>query len=180
MFYEVYCQHLQKADQIDLVFDSYIEGSVKDAERIRRCKSSPIELSDLQKDTPLPVLMERFWSSPANKAKLQLLLRHWIVRNCLDKWPNTQVYVSGTFSESVEKCMRVVNGSGIIYQELDSGTEEADLRIIHHAANAGRNDATMIVVLSGDTDRRCCPRVVLLVTAADYWLARVMDERWCR
>ena len=39
------------ANRIDLVFDSYIEGSVKDAERIRRCKSSPIDLSEMQAGT---------------------------------------------------------------------------------------------------------------------------------
>ena len=53
----------QNASRIDMVFDTYIEGSVKDSERLRRSKVSPIKISKVESDTPLPTDMDRFWSS---------------------------------------------------------------------------------------------------------------------
>ena len=48
--------------KIYLVFDSYFEISIKDSERQKREKKSPIELHYIDKETPhLPVKMLRFW-----------------------------------------------------------------------------------------------------------------------
>ena len=69
------------ANRIDFVFDTYIDASVKDSERGRRCNCSPIDLNDVSPETPLPVTMESFWASSINKAKLQLLLRKYILNN---------------------------------------------------------------------------------------------------
>ena len=76
----------------------------------------------------------------------------WVERKCLDKWSKFHVHVSDTIDESVEKCMCIINWSSVFHPELDSGTEEADLQVMHHAANAVRNDATRMVILSGDTN----------------------------
>ena len=35
------------SNRIDFVFDTYIEGSIKDSERERRCKCSPIDLNEV-------------------------------------------------------------------------------------------------------------------------------------
>ena len=52
---------MQDATGIDLVFDSYKEGSVKDTERrSRRLTMKPIEISTIAEDTPLPVNMDTF------------------------------------------------------------------------------------------------------------------------
>ena len=72
------------ANRIDYVFDTYIDGSVKDSERARRCNSSPIDLNNVSPDTPLPVTMESFWASSMNKTKLQLLLRKYILDNPME------------------------------------------------------------------------------------------------
>ena len=48
------------------MFYSYVDGSVKDAERIRRCKSVPIEISETKSDVPLPIVSQ-FWSSPMTR-----------------------------------------------------------------------------------------------------------------
>ena len=61
------------ANRIDLIFDSYCERSIKDHERQRRQNLHPIELNLLQEDTPLPIEMNRFWTSNQNKCKLQAL-----------------------------------------------------------------------------------------------------------
>ena len=62
------------SSRIDLVFDSYLEKSVKDSERLRREKISAIELEDISKETPLPREMDRFWPSKVNKTKLEALI----------------------------------------------------------------------------------------------------------
>ena len=62
----------KNATRIDLVFDSYKEGSVKDTERSRRSTIKPIEISMIAEDTPLRVNMDTFRASVSNKAKLQM------------------------------------------------------------------------------------------------------------
>ena len=46
---------------IDLIFDTDMEGSVKDTERLRHSKSKAIEFSKIWEDTLLHVEMETFW-----------------------------------------------------------------------------------------------------------------------
>ena len=58
------------AQRIDYIFDSYIEGLVKDSERSRRCEYSSIEAINLKEETPLPVEMGPFLASSTNKMKL--------------------------------------------------------------------------------------------------------------
>ena len=72
---------MQDATGIDLVFDSYKEGSVKDTERSRRLTMKPIEISMIAEDTPLPVNMDTFWASVSSKAKLQMFLRKCVIEN---------------------------------------------------------------------------------------------------
>ena len=72
-----YVQHLaNQACRIDLVFDSYIDSSIKDSERMRRAKKTPIDLHTIERHTPLPKEMDRFWASSKNKSGLQSLLHH--------------------------------------------------------------------------------------------------------
>ena len=52
---------------IDFVFDTYMDGSVKDSERTRRCSCSPINLNEVNAETQLPVIMDNFWASATNK-----------------------------------------------------------------------------------------------------------------
>ena len=63
------------ASRIYLVFDSCVEKSIKDSERQMRANKIPIELKDINKETPFPVEMGRFWPSIRNKTKLESLFR---------------------------------------------------------------------------------------------------------
>ena len=59
-----YIQNIAKrASRIDFVFDSYIDKTIKDSERQKRAKTSAIELSKIDRQTPLPIQMETFWAS---------------------------------------------------------------------------------------------------------------------
>ena len=80
----------KKATRIDLVFDFYKEGSVKDTERRRRSTMKPIEISMIAEDTPLPVNMDTFWASVSNKAKLQMILRKCVIENAANICPEVE------------------------------------------------------------------------------------------
>ena len=71
-------------DRLDLVFDSYVDGSIKDSERNRRQDKAPIELNCIHYDTSLPVEMDRFWSSSNNKLKLQMLLHTQAIKRGIE------------------------------------------------------------------------------------------------
>lgn len=77
-FLEVSYGLSSNSKRVDFVFDIYTEGSVKDSER-PRCGCSPIDLYGIGTGTQLPVTMDAFWASSANKSKLQKLLRQCIL-----------------------------------------------------------------------------------------------------
>lgn len=137
------------AHRIDLVFDSYIDLSVKDSERKRREGHQPIELNLVMEDTPLPVEMDRFWPSNENKHKLQLLLAQQAISRAKGKPTDQEIVMSG-FSD--EPCMSCCSGSSDEVSELCLDIEEADSRIIPHALHAVKHGVERIVVLSADTD----------------------------
>ena len=82
------------ANRIDLVFDSYVEMSIKDSERKRRQTIAPIELNMINLETPLPVEMNRFWSSGHNKQKLQMLLHQQAIEQATNAKSKVKLYAS--------------------------------------------------------------------------------------
>ena len=55
---------------MQFIFDSYVDLTVKDSEKIRRGTSIAYELADIRPTTTLPSMMEKFWESESNKSKL--------------------------------------------------------------------------------------------------------------
>lgn len=162
----------KNANRIDFVFDTYIEGSVKDSERARRCNSSPIDLNDMSPRTPLPVNMESFWASPMNKAKLQGLIREHILENPMQ---TADIVVSAFGLSETKPCRGVFNDISIQLPELNHRIEEADVRMIPHALHAVKGGASRTILLSNDTD--------VLVLGLHYWnLLRGygLKELWIR
>ena len=53
-----------------MVFDSYIQGSIKGPERQRRIGGGAIHLAAIKEATPLPRQMKKFWKSSSNKILL--------------------------------------------------------------------------------------------------------------
>ncbi|XP_052271149.1 uncharacterized protein LOC127871907 isoform X2 [Dreissena polymorpha] len=124
------------AKRIDFVFDSYIEGSIKDNERSRRSRYRPIEVNMVNEDTPLPVNMDTFWASGSNKVKLQILLSKWIRQNANNIWPNVELVLSSTVIDGIATdCIAVNNGNENCIESLKLRVEEADVRIVPHAIN---------------------------------------------
>ena len=57
--------------QIDIVFDIYLDDSIKACERARRQTLDAILTVVSREDQPLPVDMKRFWASSENKASFE-------------------------------------------------------------------------------------------------------------
>ena len=145
------------SNRIDFVFDTYIEGSIKDSERKRRCKCSLIDLNEVLPETPLPVTTEVFWAFSMNKTKLQELLRSFI----MDKPVASMDTVGSAIGVSdIEPCrdVTVMRDINTPLFELDVHIEEADVRMIPHALHCG---ASRVVILSKDTD--------VMVLGLHYW-----------
>ena len=102
-----------------------------------------------ENQTPLPVDMAAFWSSNANKTKIQCLLRKWVSCKAPTECPNVQIILSGMSGEEPSHCVCVEKGR---VKELDLNLEEADTRLILHVDHAARNGARRIVLCSADTD----------------------------
>ena len=168
------------ADRIDFVFDTYVEGSVKDSERIRRSiNCTPIEVHDINEDTQLPVDMAGFWVSPSNKVKLLMLLRVYVVKCAPQKFAHVDVLVSGSGisgKSEVHPCQMLKRGTlPQIVPDLDKEIEEADLRLFPHALHAATHGIQRVVILSNDTD--------VLVLAVHYWSilqSHGLQELWMR
>ena len=62
-----------EANQIDGVFDSYIENSIKESTRASRSNVEPIEYVNLLLESPSPAELGRFWAFSKNKKELQIL-----------------------------------------------------------------------------------------------------------
>ena len=76
--WDIFAKLASKSKRIDILFDVYKQGNIKDLERIRRGKVDAIEVASLQRNTPLPVETERFWALPLNKGKFQAFFINWI------------------------------------------------------------------------------------------------------
>ena len=64
------------ADRIDIVYDSYLEGSIKESTRIGRAKEESIEIINLNLDSPVSPEIR---ASSINKERLQILSRNYFL-----------------------------------------------------------------------------------------------------
>ncbi|KAG1696934.1 Alpha-N-acetylgalactosaminidase [Nymphon striatum] len=148
----IYIQNAAKrANRIDLIFDSYIDKSIKDSERGRRQTVAPIELNMINQETPLPVEMER--------------------SHC----KNVQIVASHVFGEQTILCLSAHNNCSTEVPELCLDIEEADARIIPHVLHAVQHGMRRIVVLSSDTDVS-----ILLIYYWATFLSNGLQELWVK
>ena len=66
-------QHSCVFYHLDIVFDGYIEDSIKEGERRSHVNCEPLEVINMLLARKIPVQIDRFWASPANKIALQKL-----------------------------------------------------------------------------------------------------------
>ncbi len=161
------------ADSIHMVFDTYIEGSVKGSERARRNTTPAVEISTIQTDTLFPVNLDSFWGANSNKQKLQMLIRNTILSDPSQlSSANLVLSGEGTTDESRVPCQ---DENGEVIDELQNDIEEADGRIIPHILYAVKEGSKRVVVLSNDTDV-----LVLDLHYTEKMKRKGMTELWQR
>ena len=166
----------KNVEEIDFVYDSYLEDSIKECERIRRRSScETLEFVNLSIDSPLPVQMNRFWASGHNKQAIQEISRIFF-KNLSRKSP-CRIVLSGYVddSEGVKPCVELCEGNEQACPDLDSEIEEADSRIIPHVEKAARRGVQRVVVHSNDTDV-----VVYLLYYIHHYINLGIEELWIK
>ena len=132
-------------------FLNTVLGSIKNTEESRISTVTPIEISMVAEDTPLPVNIDTFWASISNKAKLQALLRKYVIEHAEYVYPEVELVFSSAQSMSLprqspkEDCL-------LSLPDLDLTIEEADVWLAPHAIHATQTGAKRFVFLSSDTD----------------------------
>ena len=59
------------ADRIEIVYGSCLQGSTKESTRIGQAKEEPIEIINLNLDSPVSPEIRKFWESSINKERLK-------------------------------------------------------------------------------------------------------------
>ena len=134
-----------------IAYDSYVELSLKEGERLRRACEDTIDVIEIKEDTPLPKQMPPFWALSSNKVKLQLLSRKVALRDI----PN--IVISGMVVDD-ELLPAQISENGFPPQdlpELSSWIEEADSRIPQLVYWSAQHGCRRILVFSNDTDSVC-------------------------
>ena len=111
--YEDFCKHLlassqclsKKSTGIDIVFDIYLDGSIKQQERTRRGKEY-IETTISSKDQNMPVEMDKFWGSSSNKMQLQQVFISWVLETYQGSKP---LFVGEANKEGLTSCFKIVD-----------------------------------------------------------------------
>jgi len=131
--------------RVDVVFDIYLDSSIKDAERVNRGANRGILFSQI-----VPTHTVRNWrgilSSPASKRQLtRFVANDWQQRQSLIG--EKELYVTAD-----SKCLRITQDTVMEVRELDSSHEEADTRVLLHASHAARSGFKSVVIVAEDTD----------------------------
>ena len=137
---------------IHIVFDSYVEKSLKESTRQLRSHSS-IEISKVDCATPLPRQMEKFWSSSKNKECFQSFIRSYF--SLPYEQSNQELILSGVLINDQQLPAMLIfnqNNDNVAINSLASNIEEADQRLIQHIYWAAKKGKSTFVVISNDTD----------------------------
>ena len=135
--------------QIHIVFDKYLEDSIKGQTRAKRGDDQG-HLYHVKADVAIPQNWKQFLSKGQNKANLAQYYTEYIMECTPASLKKAQtLFTSGgkddkAFSITTERVIEV--------DSLSSNQEEADTRIVLHSAAAAENGAQTVVVHSPDTD----------------------------
>ena len=111
--------------RIDIVFDLYLEQSIKHGKRKRRPKNDAIEVKISNAMQLLPIDMDKFWPSSSNKIQLQQIFIIWVQEYYHGDIP---VYLGGANREDITSCTQV-SGGQTDKPHLKCFHEEADDRL---------------------------------------------------
>lgn len=144
----------EHSPRIDVVFDVYLEQSIKNLERTRR---GATEGTIFRHITPGHSVQQwrKFLACPFNKESLiQVVVEEWKHAKNREKIAGKDVYVTVK-----EKCYKITQSGSEEIEELRTTQEEADTRLIFHAKHAAKAGYQCLTIVADDTD------VLVLATA---------------
>ena len=142
-----------EVNQVDIVFDSYVENSIKESTRASRSNAvEPVEYVNILLESSPPGEVDRFWASSKNKEKLQILSREFFQEKTQEK--NHTIVLSGyaTNGGGMQDCAMLKAGIITPVENLKSSAEEADVRLMQHLIEAAIYKSEKVIVMSNDTD----------------------------
>ncbi|KAG1659461.1 Choline transporter-like protein 1 [Nymphon striatum] len=133
--------------RIDVVFDVYRARSIKDAERLRRGSSTGTSFKNIAPGHKLHQWRKFLANSNNKECLVTFLVKEWQEEKHRKKLNDKSLFVTRG-----KLCYHVTSSGTQIASDLESTQEEADIRMLLHAAHASRSDYEAIVVVSDDTD----------------------------
>ena len=110
--------------------------------------TTSIDIIGLNRDTPIPHQLDKFWASKENKQNLQLLVRDMV---CNRTYGDATIIASSVVYDDEALLALATGGEEIPY--LLNWIEEADARLVLHVDWAVRlQNCKRVVVVSNDTD----------------------------
>ena len=137
-------------DIVHMIVDSYLESSFKDAERLGRAQGNDddgdvIDIVNFGSETPIPKLTDKFFRSALNKQNLGLLVRSKVIAF------NKRAIASGMVIDG--ECLPAVMSGGQEISDLQTWTEEADMRqMVHINWEVKLNKCERVLIKSNDAD----------------------------
>ena len=142
-----------------VVFDSYVELSVKARGRFRRAGGlQSVDLTELAINVPIPQQLDKFWISAADKAKSQHLVHQVESNTELIQIP---VVLRGYFTDEIVPAQLLHAGGSSVSSSVETlqyiealtcPIEEADDHIVLHCALKVDHGNGWLLVISNDTD----------------------------
>ena len=144
---------------------------------MRRRKVDPIEVSMNRSDTPLPVDMERSWSSIKNNVRLQEFFIKWLIEKVTQGTESMSIpiYLGGSHEDDLYKCLRIGSQTVVDVPTLHCQHKEAEDRMLLHINHATCTEIfKRVKVASPDTDVLVC----LLYHFSETWKFSGLEELW--
>ena len=161
----------RKCKSVHVVFDQYMENSIKSGERSRKGTCSTLEVLIRGPHTPVPKQWNKYITNPKNKTTLCDFITNSMCSLGKGKLPyNTKLVVGGGFKDGTRSVV-ITRDAHYDIEELRCDHEEADTRMLLHAKLSANPDTSM-VIQSPDTD--------VLVLSVSHFSSIASKELWFR
>ena len=131
---------------MDIVFDLYLDQSIKQQEQSRRAEVQIIETTISNIKQSLPIEIEKFWRSSSNKMQLEQVFITWL----LTEYKGSKPLFLG---DDMTSCYKLMDGNISVQPLLKCFHEEADDWMIFTANHAVKvENYSKIIIASPDTD----------------------------
>ena len=137
----------RQSNRIDVVFDTYQENSIKNSERSLRGRETGHQLQSIT-STQIVRQWRTFLSRISNKTNLiTFIVSEWKKELYREKLHGEVLYTTAD-----DKCFKITSQGSVEVPALQCHQEEADGRLLLHAAHAAREGYQGVVICAEDTD----------------------------